>query len=222
MSTRYTGYALAACALMLMAALVPVAEADGFYVVRSGDTLWAIAARFGMSVSRLAEANHLLPAAPIHPGLRLVTAAPTIPPPRPSLRARPTLPSRSFAYALNLVRAAIRFVGWPYQWSGIGEGGFDCSGLVSRVFAAVGLHLPHSSFSQYQAGTPVAIGSLAPGDLVFFWTYSRGPSHVGIYVGDGRFVHASFSKGVIISSMNEPYYRARYVGARRLPLRQTF
>ncbi len=129
--------------------------------------------------------------------------------------ARTPLPSRSGAFTSSIVRTALRFIGRPYQWAGIGNRGFDCSGLVLRVFAALGLALPHSSFDQYRRGISVPAAALSPGDLVFFRTYSAGPSHVGIYVGADRFIHASYSRGVVISSMGDPYYRGRYLGARR-------
>ncbi|HLW46773.1 MAG TPA: C40 family peptidase [bacterium] len=114
-----------------------------------------------------------------------------------------------------LIHEALAHLGSPYRWAGIGRGGFDCSGLVSRVFAAAGVALPHSSSEQYGAGTAVPAARLVPGDLVFFRTYTSGPSHVGIYLGGNRFIHASASRGVVVSSMDEPYFRARFLGARR-------
>jgi cell wall-associated NlpC family hydrolase len=78
------------------------------------------------------------------------------------------------------------------------------------------LSVPRSTFEQYQNGIAVPRSSLAPGDLVFFHTYGYGASHVGIYVGDNRFIHASSSRGVIVSSLAEPYYAYRYLGARRI------
>jgi hypothetical protein len=125
------------------------------------------------------------------------------------------LPSRGVAFTAAVSRLAQRYLGRPYQWSGIGQRGFDCSGLVFRVFGALGMAVPHSSFGQYQAGTAVPAALLGPGDLVFFHTYNSGPSHVGIYLGAGRFIHASVTRGVIVSSMADPYYRSRYLGARR-------
>ena len=126
---------------------------------------------------------------------------------------RDAVPLRGAGFTATVVRQALRHLGRPYRWSGIGQGGFDCSGLVFRVFAALGMPLPHSSSGQYAAGTAVPVA--LPGDLVFFHTYTSGPSHVGIYLGAGRFIHASVSRGVIVSSMNDPYYRSRYLGARR-------
>jgi cell wall-associated NlpC family hydrolase len=125
------------------------------------------------------------------------------------------LPSRGIAFTSGVGHAALRFLGRPYQWSGIGQRGFDCSGLVFRVFGTLGTAVPHSSFGQYAGGTSVPAEQLGTGDLVFFRTYSSGPSHVGIYLGARRFIHASVSRGVIVSSMDDPYYRSRYLGARR-------
>jgi hypothetical protein len=126
------------------------------------------------------------------------------------------LPSRGAVFTVRIVRQALRQLGAPYRWSGIGKGGFDCSGLVLHVFAALGVAVPHSSVAQYRAGIAVPPALLGPGDLVFFRTYTHGPSHVGIYLGRRLFIHASFSRGVIVSSLDEPYYRSRYLGARRL------
>lgn len=119
------------------------------------------------------------------------------------------------ANAAALIRVALTYLGRPYHWAGIGRGGFDCSGLVLRVFSAIGMAMPHTSSGLYAGGVAVPAALLGPGDLVFFRTYTSGASHVGIYLGGSRFIHASASQGVIISSMDEPYYRARYLGARR-------
>jgi cell wall-associated NlpC family hydrolase len=122
---------------------------------------------------------------------------------------------RDVRKAAALVREALAYLGRPYQWAGIGRRGFDCSGLVFRVFGSFGVALPHSSWEQYSAGRAVSTATLLPGDVVFFRTYTAGPSHVGIYLGRQRFIPASASRGVIVSSLDEPYYRSRYLGARR-------
>jgi cell wall-associated NlpC family hydrolase len=80
----------------------------------------------------------------------------------------------------------------------------------------LGRHIPRTADAQYYAGKKVAGASMVPGDLVFFQTYTAGPSHVGIYLGKDRFVHASSSHGVTVSSLHDQYWSARYLGAKRL------
>jgi len=170
-----------------------------------------------------------LSAAPTSRPNASVTSRPNAPAPQPlpehrvspAVAAEPVqaaAPQRSARVPSGIVRIATGFLGRPYQPSGTGSNGFDCSGLVSRVYAEAGRTLPRTSYGQYQAGTSVSRASLVPGDLVFFQTVSPGPSHVGIYVGNGQFIHASYSRGVVVSSMDEAYFRDRYLGARHIPL----
>lgn len=111
------------------------------------------------------------------------------------------------------MRIARRQLGAPYRWGGSGPSGFDCSGLVRYVYAQVGVSLPHNAARQYRYGTPVARDRLEPGDLVFF-DHLR---HNGIYIGNGRFIHARRTgERVSISTLDEEWYATRWVGARRL------
>ncbi|MDQ6930010.1 MAG: C40 family peptidase [Candidatus Eremiobacteraeota bacterium] len=126
--------------------------------------------------------------------------------------------SRTAGVAKGLTQGALRFLGVPYAFGGTSAGGFDCSGYVQHVFALVGLHIPRTADAQYYAGVRVT-GGMVPGDLVFFQTYEPGPSHVGIYLGKGRFAHASSSHGVMVSSLSDSYWSARYIGAKRLASR---
>ncbi len=117
----------------------------------------------------------------------------------------------------ELVRTAHGFIGIPYRWGGESErSGFDCSGLTMVVYRQSGLNLPRVSRNQYQAGRKISPGSIQKGDLVFFATgNTRQVSHVGIYIGNGKFIHApSTGRNVTIERMNNPYFRARFVGAR--------
>lgn len=117
----------------------------------------------------------------------------------------------------ELVRTAERFVGVPYRWGGESTvAGFDCSGLTMVVYQLNGLNLPRTSSDQWAAGRPVEQRDLAEGDLVFFATRGGGKvSHVGIYIGGDRFLHASGQGSRIqIASLSSDYFRARYLGAR--------
>ena len=113
----------------------------------------------------------------------------------------------------DVVGIAMSQLGTPYVWGGSAPGGFDCSGLVMWAYAQVGVSLPHSSYAQYGYGVPVSRDQLQPGDLVFF----DGLGHVGIYIGGDQFVHAPHTGDVVrISSLDDPWYAANYVGARRI------
>jgi peptidoglycan DL-endopeptidase CwlO len=113
----------------------------------------------------------------------------------------------------NVANIALSQLGTPYVWAGSAPGGFDCSGLVMWAYAQVGVSLPHSSYAQYSFGVPVSRDQLQPGDLVFF----DGLGHVGIYIGGNQFVHAPHTGDVVrISSLDESWYAATYVGARRI------
>lgn len=122
--------------------------------------------------------------------------------------------SRTSSIAISLTRSAMRFIGTPYVFGGTSPSGFDCSGYVQHVFAMLGIALPRTADAQYYAGRPTT-GGIHAGDLVFFQTYEPGPSHVGIYIGDGKFIHSS-SHGVMISRISDDYWAARYLGAKRV------
>ncbi|MFY9631545.1 MAG: C40 family peptidase [Candidatus Cybelea sp.] len=144
---------------------------------------------------------------------RLVISAPT--PHRAGIgRFTGGILARTSRMALGLTTSALRFLGVPYVFGGTSTSGFDCSGFVQHVFGLMGISLPRTADAQYDVGRPT-VGGPRAGDLVFFDTYG-GVSHVGIYLGRGKFVHASSSHGVMVSKLSDSYWAARYVGAKRL------
>jgi cell wall-associated NlpC family hydrolase len=131
-----------------------------------------------------------------------------------SLTANSYTPNVPAARYSQVVSIALQYLGIPYVWGGASpSSGFDCSGLVQYVFAQVGVYLPHHAASQFAYGTPVSREQLEPGDLVFF----NGLGHVGIYIGSGQFVHAPHTGDIVkISSLDEAWYAATFMGGRRL------
>ncbi len=122
---------------------------------------------------------------------------------------------------VELVFHSITLLGVPYRNGGTSpNNGFDCSGLVRYVFSkAVGLNLPHNSEELGRLGESLAVEQLQAGDLVFYNTQGKTNSHVGIYLGEGRFIHAPSERGVVrIENMTLPYWTKRYDGARRLAM----
>lgn len=116
----------------------------------------------------------------------------------------------------DLTKTAQQYLGTPYVYGGTTARGFDCSGYTQKVFSDLGIKLKRSSRDQYTQGTAVSKSNLQAGDLVFFNTSGSGVSHVGIYIGNNKFIHSSTSKGVIVSSLSESYWANRYMGAKRV------
>jgi cell wall-associated NlpC family hydrolase len=114
-------------------------------------------------------------------------------------------------------RTAERFVGIPYRWGGENVvDGMDCSGFVRAVYNLCGLSIPRTSRDQFKAGESVAKEDLQDGDLVFFGSSEDSINHVGIYVGNGRFVHAPRrGEEIRVTAVDESYFEKRFVGARR-------
>ena len=116
----------------------------------------------------------------------------------------------------TIVANAKKLIGVPYVWGGSTAKGFDCSGFVQYVMKQSGITLPRTTAQQVTVGTYVSKSNLQPGDLVFLQnTYRTGVSHVGIYIGDGKVIHASSSKGVTTSSLYGSYFAKHYHSARR-------
>ena len=112
---------------------------------------------------------------------------------------------------------AYGFLGIRYRFGGSSKSGIDCSSFVQQVFRQMDVSLPRTAREQFEVGSEVAPGDLQKGDLVFFRTYAHFPSHVGIYLGDNKMIHASSrDRRVVISTMNTSYYRSRFIGAKRI------
>jgi cell wall-associated NlpC family hydrolase len=118
-------------------------------------------------------------------------------------------------YAVTVTALSLR--GAPYRNGGSDPSGFDCSGFVWYVLRQHGIHIPRTVGEQYRQGLDVSRDTLEAGDLVFFSTEARGPSHVGMIIGGDEFVHAPSARGdVRVERISSSYWAARYVGAKRV------
>lgn len=203
--------ALACFLAMLATPVSPGAEPAHVHVISPGDTLFSIGRGYGVTVDALKRANGLS-GDRIIAGRALVIPVPGPPAGSNDLPAKETNPG-------GLLETALDFLGVRYLLGGNDRRGIDCSGLVKAVFLEHGLNLPRTARDQFTAGEPVPRPDARPGDL-FFYRNSRStrPSHVGIYLGRDRLLHASrTARGVVISDMTRsPYYTDNFLGARRL------
>lgn len=116
-----------------------------------------------------------------------------------------------------ILQTAKTYIGTPYKFGGATPKAFDCSGYLQYVFAQNGLSIPRTADEQYKLGARTSsLAQLVPGDLVFFETYEPGPSHCGIYLGGGEFIHASSSRGVRIDKLESSYWKPRYLGGKHI------
>ncbi|BDG17910.1 peptidoglycan-binding protein LysM [Thermus thermophilus] len=178
------------------------------HVVALGDTLFSLARRYGTTVEALMRLNGLSsPEIKVGQVLRLPEEGEAPPPPPPEPEALdPESP---------LLRAVLRYLGLPYKYGANSPLALDCSAFVAQVYAELGVALPRTTKEQYQAFPPVE--APRPGDLVFFSFGGKEVDHVGIYLGRGVFAHASsYGSRVVIESLEAPFYRKVYRGARRV------
>jgi peptidoglycan DL-endopeptidase LytE len=203
----------------LIAASVALLGSAAFaktYTVQSGDTLYRVAQKNGISLTRLLQLNPGI-SENIKPGQKLNVDGNAVSTSKPAPAKKPVA-NVSSTRSSSVVRVAFSQVGSRYVWGASRPGAFDCSGFTSYVMRQMGVTVPRTSRAQFNFGRAVTRSGLQAGDLVFF----RGPSgggvgHVGVYVGNNKMVHASTpSTGVIVSSLSERYYSSRYLGARRV------
>ncbi len=238
MKLRLHAFGIGVTILALTVSVATLAVAKE-HTVQKGDTLWRIAKQNGVTVDAIERANDIDANKPLQIGAKLTipsedesqtaSEAEAVRQQRNENRfgprvARQIEETEEAVKAAGgdtatpaIVRTALAYRGARYVRGGTGARGFDCSGFTQFVYKKHGASLPHSSKAQASCGVSVSRSELQPGDLVFFQTNSRGISHVGMYIGNDKFIHASTPKrGVITSSLSEKYYSTRYKGARRI------
>jgi LysM repeat protein len=178
------------------------------YIVISGDSLWKIGKQFGLTVQELKTLNHLK-SDTIHVGQKLIVSK------TESSQTENSVEEDINPSAEPVIELAKSLIGTPYVWGGNSPAGFDCSGFIHYVFNQSGTKIGRYSTDGYYSRS-YYVDKPVVGDLVFFEnTYKPGISHMGIYIGNNEFIHADGTKGVMITSLNNSYYKQRFDGFKR-------
>lgn len=197
--------------------------------VRKGESLYSISRKYGTSVSEIKNANNIS-------GTKIAVNQTIKIPTEDKIYLKSETRSRYTSsksksssgsnqkVSDNLIQVAKKYLGAPYKFGGNStKTGIDCSAYVKKVYSFFDVSLPRTARDIFKKGDWVKKNSLEKGDLVFFRTYAHFPSHVGIYIGDNKFIHASSaSKKVTITNFNKNYYQKRYIGAKRIPIKGAF
>ena len=179
------------------------------YTVVSGDSLYRISVKYGLTVEAIKAANNL--------SSDSLSVGQVLNIPDENVVSTVIPPSSGVTTGAGLRGIAERYLGVTYVFGGTTPSGLDCSGLVYIVYQELGVQLPRMSRDQFKVGEAVELEDLREGDLVFFDTSGQGVSHVGIYLSDGDFINAASNPGkVMISNLSESYWDKRYLGARRV------
>jgi peptidoglycan endopeptidase LytE len=209
-----------------MAPTSEAGESDGEFIeyrVKKGDTVETVATKFGIEREDILEANN-------NPGRRLSPGRVLLIPRKEDhetgddfvdLSTRHLKPWKTNEERYMLVKVAKSFMGAPYRYGGESLRGLDCSAFVKKVYDIFDAPLPRIARDQYKAGPRISREELSVGDLVFFKTkrYAKYPTHVGIYIGEGNFIHSSSAHariGVTIDSLQTDFYNRAYIGATRV------
>lgn len=193
------------------------------YRVRGGDTLYSIARKHNSTITKIKQANNLIGNS-IYSGQKLKVPSKIY----ASTSSKSVITKKSFRNESELkdelIKVAKKYLGAPYKFGGTStKTGIDCSAYVNKVFKSFDVILPRTARGIYKKGNHVSKSKLQKGDLVFFRTYAKFPSHLGIYMGDGNFIHASSAKKkVVITKLSGKYYKRRYIGAKRIKIKNSY
>ncbi|MFH2011835.1 MAG: NlpC/P60 family protein [Pseudomonadota bacterium] len=197
------------------------------YTVKRGDNIWKIARRFNIKVDKLKNINNLKTDL-LKPGLTLILEEKAEQEKTNSHEAilshayieeeiEGVLGSEEYSLEEKVTLIAKKLLNIPYRLGGNSLNGIDCSAFVKKVYSLIDVDLPRSARKQFLEGINVDKDELSAGDLVFFKTRASVPSHVGIYLGDNMFIHASSKdKKVRINSLETPYYMKRFIGGKKI------
>lgn len=217
MSSR-TKLFIASMVLEISLCLLPgISYADTCHIVEPNDTLWGISKTYGVKENVIRELNNLHNDL-IHPGQKLVISKDGnrgVNNRKVNNRGQIASRSGNNNLANRILSYAKTLIGVPYRSNGSTPAGFDCSGYTNFVYKQFNIKLPRTSGGQYKFGKPVSASQAKPGDLVAFKCNGR-INHVGIFMGNGKFIHSSSSRGITVSRLHDSYWGPRFLGYSRV------